>query len=402
MLEGLQRHKGLILLGLLVAVALVYGAWPRALVVDGVKVWRGPMSVTINEQGKTRVIDRFVISAPVSGFMRRSSFRVGDQVKKGQVIVELEPLRSTVLDPRARAEAQARVAAANAVLDSAHAKSKVAAADANLAHKTFKRKQKLYSSKLISVGELDTARAQLRKTAATQRSAEFAVKVARFELQAAQTTLKYSATGNVENTNQNVRIRAPVSGQILKIRSKSEGVVKSGQSLIEMGDPSALEVVVDVLSIDAVRLKPGTRIHFKRWGGPGILDGIVRRIEPVGFTKVSVLGVEEQRVLIVADIVSPRKKWDRLGDGYTVDASFIVWHGNEVLQIPASAVFRRAGKWAVFTIVDQRARLRLVEVGRRSGLTIELKSPLNAGTWVVKHPGDEIENGDRIKLRTSR
>ncbi len=399
MFEMIKRHKGLLVLSGGVVAAILYGLWPRALVVDVVSVLRGPMTVSISEQGKTRVIDRFIISAPVSGFMRRSGFRVGDRVKKGQVLIELEPLRSTVLDPRAQAEAQARVSAANAVLDAAQAKEKVVAADAILAKITFRRKQKLFSSKLISLGELDAARAQLRRTSASQRSAEFAVKVSRFELQAAQTTLKYSAVGKIVNNAQTVKIRAPVRGQILKIRNKSEGVVRSGQALIEIGDPSALEVVIDVLSSDAVRLKQGTRIKFNRWGGKLLLDGVVRRIEPVGFTKISALGVEEQRVLIVADIVTPGKYWDRLGDGYTVDASFIIWHKKEVLQVPASAVFRLRRDWVLFTVVNKRAVLKRVTIGRRSGLMVEITSKFNSGMIIIKHPNDKIENNAWLKLR---
>ena len=402
MLELIKRHKGLMILVVLAVAVLVYGAWPTALLVDTAVIRKGPMKVTIEEQGKTRVIDRFVISAPVSGFMRRTVFRVGDRVNKGQIVIELEPLRSTVLDPRARAEAQARVAAASAVLEAAQAKAKVSAADAELARKDYQRKHKLYKSKLISLGELDAARARLRKTAAILRSSKFAVKVAGFELQAAQTTLEYSAVGETPGAKQNVKIRAPVSGQILKIRNRSEGVVKSGQPLMEIGDPSALEVVIDVLSVDAVRLKPGTRIRFIRWGGQHTLDGVVRRIEPVGFTKLSALGVEEQRVFVVADIVSPHQLWSRLGDGYTVDASFIIWRGNSVLQVPASAIFRHQGHWALYRIVDGRAVLTLVRIGRRSGLAVEIQSELKPGTLVVKHPDNKVSEGVRLRLRNTR
>lgn len=395
MLESIKRHKGLIILAALLVSIMIYGLWPKAMQVDIVKVWRGPMTISINEEGKTRVIDRFIISAPVAGYKRRIQFEIGDKVSKNDVIVTLEPLRSTVLDPRSHAAAKAKVAAAKAALQTAEENLKAAIADATLAQQEFIRQQKLIKQKLVARSAYDLAKAANRRQQANKRSAEFAVQVARFELEAAQTTLKYSADSKAEEDNK-VYIKAPVSGQILKIHHKSEGVVNSGQALVEIGDPLALEVVIDVLSADAIRLSPGTAIEFKHWGGNEDLEGVVRRVEPVAFTKVSALGVEEQRVLIIADFTSAKELWRKLGDGYSVDANFIVWRGDKVLQVPSSAVFRYHNQWAVYTVNNKRAKLVPVILGKRGGLSVEILNDLKEGTAIIKHPDDNISDGAAV------
>ena len=191
---------------------------------------------------------------------------------------------------------------------------------------------------------------------------------------------------------------SPVTGRILSLIRESEGVVNAGQPLIEVGDPGLLEVEVEVLSADAVKITPGTEVRFERWGGEGALDGVVRIVEPVGFTKISALGVEEQRVSIVADIVSPAEQWQRLGDQYRVDAVFIVWRGDNVLHVPSSALFRNGQGWAAFVVEDGVARMREVEVGQRSGLRAEIRSGLTAGETVIVHPDDSIEDGTSIEV----
>jgi HlyD family secretion protein len=366
-------------------------------------VVRGPLVVTVEEEGKTRVIDRYVISAPVAGFTRRIELDVGDVVARGQPLVVMEPLRSDVLDPRRRAEAQARIAAAEAALQVAEQNARAAAAEADLAETELARLKRLYQARGTSREALDQAEAEARRTRAHLRSAEFAVDVARSELEAARTALRYSAAEATPAADEQVVIRSPVDGQVLKISHKSARVVGAGESLIEVGNPDALEVEVDVLSADAVRIRPGTRVLFDRWGGDVPLEGRVRVVEPAGFTEVSALGVEEQRVWVIADITSPPELWKRLGDGYRMEASFVLWEGERVLQVPTSALFRyrddRGNGWAVFVAQDKRARLRPVQVGHRSGLRAEIRSGLSQGEAVITHPGESVEDGVRLEVR---
>ncbi len=393
------RRLRLILLSVGIVAAIVWGYWPRAVLVDAAPVKRDSLSVTVDEEGKTRVIDRYVVSAPVAGYARRIQFDVGDRVQQGQAAVELEPLRSDVLDPRRRAEARAQVAAAEASLDAAEAKSRAARADAEYAAREYERKQRLWKSRTISQEALEAARNQKQRTAADLRSAQFAVDVARHELEGARTALAYSAA-QVEGNGEWVQVRSPVAGTVLKLHQKSEGVVQAGQALVEVGDPRALEVVVDLLSADAVRVEPGTRVLFDRWGGEGLLEGVVRVVEPTGFTKISALGIEEQRVWVIADITSPPEKWVRLGDGYRLEASFLIWQQDDVLQIPASALFRYGqNEWAVFVIDDGVARRRAVEVGRNNGLVSQVINGLKEGEIVITHPDDTIEDGTKVKPR---
>jgi HlyD family secretion protein len=228
------------------------------------------------------------------------------------------------------------------------------------------------------------------------------VEVARFDLEAAQTALQYSIAGDGgegEDTKDIVKLRAPVASRVLAIHHESEGVVVTGEDLLEIGDPAALEVAVDVLSADAVRIRPGGAVELQRWGGEQPLDGVVRIVEPSGFTKISALGVEEQRVWVIADIISPRELWQQLGDGYRVEAHFILWEGEDVLQLPASALFRHADGWAVFAIRDGRARRVAVQIGHSNGLVTEVLSGITAGEIVIVHPDDRIEDGVRVDLQ---
>lgn len=196
-----------------------------------------------------------------------------------------------------------------------------------------------------------------------------------------------------------VIIRSPVSGKVLKLHRESEGVVNAADPLIDIGDPRSMEIKAEILSADAVKIKKGTTVIFERWGGEKALSGRVRVVEPAGFTKVSSLGVEEQRVLVIADFTSPVDLWEGLGDAYRLDASFIIWEGQNVLQVPASALFRKGETWALFTIEKKRVRLRQVEIGHRNGLIAEIVSGLKEGEMVVSHPDDEVKEGARVKVR---
>ena len=393
------RTVALVLFAFAVIAALVFGFMPRPVPVDLATVSRGPLVVTVEEEGRTRVIDRYVLSAPVAGFARRIELNVGDQVSKGDVLLELEPLRSDVLDPRRRAEAEARVQGARAARAGATQNVAAARADAEFAARELTRKEQLRADRTISEDELDRARARARAAAANLRSAEFAVDVAQHELEAAETALYYSAASAGGDSPEMVPVTSPVDGRVLAVIRESEGVVDPGQALIEIGDPGALEVEVDVLSADAVRIVPGARVLFHRWGGDDPLEGVVRVVEPTGFTKISALGVEEQRVLVISDIVSPRAEWERLGDGYRVEAAFILWQADDVLKMPSSALFREGADWAVFALEDGRARLRKVSVGRRSGLEVQVLDGIGEDETVIVHPGDDVVDGVRVRSR---
>ena len=358
-----KRYSTLIIISLLILVFIIWGYWPRAVLVDAQPVVRDVLTISVEEEGKTRVIDRYVVSAPVAGYAHRHELNVGDQVEQGACLVELEPLHSQVLDPRSKAQAQSRVAAAESALAAARQKADVAKANAQYAAKDLQRKSKLRRSNTISEDQYDSARTKMLISQAEQRSAEFAVDVAGHDLQAAKALLEYSGEGADLSAEKTIEICAPVSARVLTMHRKSEGAVTVGEPLIEIGDPNALEVVVDLLSEDAVRIKHGTKVLFDRWGGETLLEGITRKIEPTGFTKVSALGIEEQRVRVIADITSPAQQWSRLGDGYRVEASFIIWQQDDILQIPTNALFHHKDGWAIFVVEKGRARLRKVKAG---------------------------------------
>lgn len=392
----LRRRIMLGLLALLVAWGLFMGFRPQPVEVDLGTARRAPLRVTIEQEGRTRVVDRYVVTAPVNGYARRIQLDVGDAIERGATLVALDPARAEMLDVRSRAEAAARSAAAAANVNVAEQRANAAASNAALAEKELQRVRTLRLAGHVSAAAEDQATSAARSSAAELRSAQFAVATARHELEAARTALKYAASGDGAEP---VAVHSPVAGQVLRIPRKSEGPVTAGQPLIEVGDPRLLEVEVDVLSADAVRIRPGARVMFERWGGDGELEGRVRVIEPAGFTKVSALGVEEQRVWVIVAFTSPPERWQRLGDGYRVEASFILWEANDVLQIPASALFRDGDGWAAFAVEQGKAVKRRVQVGQRTGLSAQVLSGINADEQVIAHPDDRVREGVRIATR---
>jgi HlyD family secretion protein len=397
MLNALRKSPFVSLVALLVVGLLVWGFWPQPVLVETVAVKRAPMTVTIEEEGRTRVIDRYTIAAPVTGVTCRVRQDVGDPVEQGQVLLTIAPLESGVLDPRSRQQAQSQVAAAQAALRAAEQEATAATAARQLATAELKRLRPLREQGMIAADEFDRAKTQVDTTSAAAQSADFKVEVARYELESARTLLDYTAGS--QPPAQRVAVRSPVDGRILRISHQCEAPVQTGEPLLEVGDPSRLEVEVDVLSSDAVRIRPGMAVRFDRWGGDEPLQGVVRVVEPVGFTKISALGVEEQRVLIICDFTSPADQWRRLGDGYRVEAQFILWHEDDVLQVPASSLFRYRDGWAVFVNASGRATRRAVEVGQRNGLIAQITDGLQMDEQVINHPSDEVEEGRRIEQR---
>ena len=396
MIMPLRKHPLMTAIVILIIGLLTWGFWPQPVFVEAVEAKRAALTITIEEEGRTRVVDRYVISAPVDGVACRQNLDVGDEVKQGQVLLGITPLESQVLDPRSRAQTRAQVAAAVSALHAAEQQAKVAEAAAKLAVIEHNRLQPLVEKGVVSSDAFDKSATQLQTTAAAQRSADFQIDVARYELQAAKTLLEYTAASRGEPVER-LPVVSPVTGRVLKVVRECEGPVRTGDMLLEVGDPTILEVEVDVLSADAVKIKPGMNVLFDRWGGEAPLQGIVRIIEPVGFTKISALGVEEQRVLIISDITSPIEQWKRVGDGYRVEARFILWHEDDVLQVPASSLFRYRQGWAVFVVENNQAKRRLVKVGQRNGLVAQILEGISEGESVVNHPSDDVEDGRRVK-----
>ena len=394
-----QRARiGITLLVLAIAGGLAFGFAPRAIEVDAVAAVSAPLAVTIEEEGKSRVMDRFVISAPVAGYARRIDLNVGDAVQKDQVLAQLEPARSDALDPRSRAQMQAQLNGAQAAVAAAMENARAAEAQATLAQQELQRAESLRKVNFVSEQALDRARTEVSRTHAVKLAAQHNVNMAKYELEKARATLASTASLGGKAAEV-VSVRSPVAARVLKLTHESEGLVQPGQSLLEIGNPETLEIEVEVLSTQAVQIAPGAKVLLDRWGGDVTLQGAVRMIEPAGFTKISALGVEEQRVRVIVDITSPRETWRRLGDGYRVEARFVIWEGKDVLQIPASALFRHNQGWAAFVVANGRAAIRPLVIGQRAGLTVQVLAGIKAGEQVITHPEDKIKNGGRVKVR---
>lgn len=382
----------------LVLVLLYVGFRPQALLVETGLVTRDRLSVTVTEEGKTRIRERYAVTAPVAGFAERIELEEGDSVQAGATLLAIQPLKPVVLDRRSRAEAEAEVSAAEASVRAADTRARAAEADAELAEAERARIERLFETNAISRSEYDRVVSAARRASAELRSARAEAEVARFRLQAARDVLRYSAAQASDEPPERVEVRSPVDGRVLGVVHESEGVVTAGDLLITLGDPRDLEVVVELLSADAVRLRPGMAVLLHRWGGDEALRGEVRVVEPSAFTKISALGVEEQRVRVLVEMLSPPARWERLGDAYRVEAEFVLWSGDDVLQVPSSAAFRMGEDWAVFVIEDDRAVLRSVEIGQRGRFALEILDGLVEGERIVLYPDDQVEDGRRLAL----
>jgi len=388
-------------LALALAIALAWLFRPAAVPVDLVAVDRGPLVVTVSDEGETRVRDMYVVSAPVPGRMRRIELEAGDEVVADSTIVaRIEPSDPSFLDVRSAAEARAGVDAAAAARTHAGAQVQRAQAELEFARAEFERMRALARSHTVSENELDSAQRRARTAEAALAEAQAARKMRESEYQVARARLLSPSASRASVADCDcVSVFSPVSGRVLRVVTESEGVVQSGTPLIEVGDPDQLEVVVDLLSADAVRVQAGQHVIIEAWGGEQPLEGTVRRIEPFGFTKVSALGIEEQRVNVVVDITTPRERWARLGHGYRVEPRIVLWESTDVLRVPLSALFRHGQQWAVFVEHAGRAQLRPVEIGQGNGLVAEVLQGLESGERVVLHPGDRVSQGARLAER---
>ena len=378
---------------LIIAAIAAAAMWPESIAVDQVAVARGPMQVTIDEEGETRVRDRFVVSAPVMGRLQRIELEPGDAVAKGTIVARLVPVDAPLLDPRARAELAAAVDAARSALTQATAERDRAAANLQLARDLLKRREQLVEGGLASREELEIARADVASADSALRAAEGAVTQARYQVEVARARLQSPAT-----TGRTVDVRSPADGVLLKRLRESETIVQPGEPLIEIGNPAQKEIVSDLLSTDAVRVKPGDDVSIEQWGGGEPLAGRVRRIEPSGFMKVSALGVEEQRVNVIIDFVTP-SAGRALGDGYRVEVRIVIWRQDDVVTTPVGSLFRQGEGWAVFVVDDNRARLRQVELGQRNSDAGQILKGLQPGEIVILHPPDTLADGARVIAR---
>lgn len=385
----------LILLAATIVGLFVWSFTPKAIPVQTAEVTRGAYQQVIEEDGKTRVRERYVVSAPLAGKVNRIALKAGDAVEKDQVIATLSPNSPALLDARSVQELTERVGAAEAAKSRATAE--VARIQATLvkARADLSRVKKLAAGGFVSPTQLEQTELALKVNQRELEAAHQAVHVAEHDIATARAALLQSRNGSA--SGRQWEVRAPVAGSVLRVVQESEGVVALGVPLLEIGNPADMEIVADVLSSDAVQIKPGAPVNIERWGKPEPLQARVRRVEPSAFTKISALGVEEQRVNVVMDITSPPDLWRGLSDGYKVDAKIVVFTADNAVKVPVSALFRKDSQWATFVAVNGRAQERLVQIARRSGLEAMVEKGLQPGEKVIVYPADAVKDSKRIK-----
>jgi len=375
---------GVLLLGVIAG-----GLWPQPVPVETALVTTGALRATVNEEGRTRVKHRYVVSAPVAGQLRRIELKAGAEVTAGETVVAvLDPLPPTMLDARARALAQARLDAAAARLEKARTAETFAASE-------LRRFNTLYANQTVSIQEREAAQSRADSARQETAAAESAWREAQAEL--AEFSLGRPAATNAPCLP--TEIKAPVAGRVLRVFEESARAVSVGASLLEIGDPSDLEVVVEVLSRDGAAILPGSRIEFEQWSAADQpeLIGRVRLVEPAAFTKTSALGVEEQRVKVVADLLTPAEQRPTLGDNFRVEATIVVWETNAAVKVPPGALFRQGNQWTAFVVVEARAQLQPVRIGRASASEVQVLEGLKAGAQVILYPGSRVHPGQRVK-----
>jgi HlyD family secretion protein len=384
-------------IALVLVAAFVLALRPSPLVVDLEKVSRGPLRVTLDEEGETRVRERFVVSAPAAGRVLRIEMEPGVPVRAGvTVLATIRPNTPDLLDPRSRAGQEARVRAAESALGKARADRERVRAEVKFSQADFARTAALGKQGIVSRASVEVAELALERSRAGLTAADFAVQTAAHDLEAARASL---LEAGAEPAGGVLEVRSPVDGVVLRRLRESEAVVVAGEALVEVGDPRDLEIVADLLSTDAAQIRPGQPVEIEQWGGGTVLAGRVRRIEPSGFTKISALGVEEQRVNVIIDLADPPARWAGLGDGFRVETRVVLWERQDVLQVPASSLFRDEKGWEVYAVKGGQVERRHVEVGRQNGLRAEIVSGLEAGESVVLHPSTDVRDGIEVQQR---
>jgi HlyD family secretion protein len=403
----LKRTAGVLAL----AAAVGGAAWmlrPRPVALDLAIVTNAAMDVTVDDEAKTHMRHVYTVSAPVAGKVLRISahledHHVGDPVTADETVVAvMQPMAPSFLDVRSREELQAAVAAVEAAVKLAESEVRRTEATLEFSRAELQRAQTLARSETISAKALDRAKLDVETNEAALASAKAQLEVRKSErASAAARLIDPASVTQPQSAACCVQLRAPVTGRILKIVQESEAVVPSGAPLIEIGDPLDMEVVADLLSTDAVQIKPGATVRIDGWGGPPI-RGRVKRVDPAGFLKVSALGIEEQRVRTTIDFVDPPEAWSRLGHDYRVIVHVTVWNSENALTVPVGALFRKGDGWAVFSVRDGRARTTLVQIGHRNNRAAEVISGLAAGDRVVLHPSDRVSDGAAVAEREAR
>lgn len=390
--------------GVLVVGALVVAMLPQAEPVDLSVVDRGRLTVTLDHEGRTRVHDRYVVSAPLPGRVLRIGLRPGDPVTARETVVaSFVPAAPALLDARSLAEARSRVRAAEAAHERARAEREQAQVASEFAQSESRRVRGLADQGVASAQQREAANAEASARARALDAASSAVEMAARDVETARAALVEPTTNSRQNPaggDRGLALRSPINGVVLQRFQESEAVVQQGQPLVEVADLSTLEVMADFLSADAVRISPGMPVLIEQWGGGAPLKGRVTRVEPSAFLKVSALGVEEQRVWVIVGFDDPPNAWKALGDGYRVEARVVVWEQDDVLRVPTSSLIRQGDVWAVFVVGGGRALLRVVRIGQRNGTTAEVVDGLKAGERVVVHPSDRIADGVRVTERT--
>jgi HlyD family secretion protein len=382
------------------AVALAYAYWPRAIPADIGAVGEAPMVVTVEDDGVTRVRESYVISAPISGRVLRIETHVGDEIAAGKTVVaQIMPVDPGLWDARTRRELEFTTSATRAARDLAAAAIKAAAARLTEAGQELERSRQLFAKGHIAKARLDRAETAVETADADLATARAALRQRDFDVKTAETALMAPSEVAQSGSKRFYDVRSPVGGKVLRLIKESEGVIQAGQPLVEIGDPTNIEIVVDLLSTDAVKVAAGDTVEIRRWGGDGVLAGLVRRVEPSGAMKVSSLGIEEQRVNVLVDITEKPERWARLGHGYQVDAAIVLWRAEKALQVPVGALFREGAKWAVFVVRGGRAAKQVIELGHVNETTAEILKGLAAGDAVVTHPSDRVQDGVLVIAR---
>lgn len=387
----------LILLIVAIAALFVWAFLPKPVTVQVAEITRGPFQQVIEEDGKTRVRERYVVSAQLAGRLKRITLKAGDAVQPNQIVAEITPSAPAFIDARTERELTERVGSAEA--GKARSLAEVARAQANLdkSRADLARVKKLAAGGFVSTTQLEQAELEMKVNARGLDATQQAAHAASHDLATARAALLQSRNG--ATSSRIWEVRAPVAGSVLKVVQESEGVVAIGTPLLEIGNPAEMEIVADVLSSDAVQIKPGAQVKIERWGKPEPLFARVRLVEPSAFTKISALGVEEQRVNVVMDITSPPEQWLGLSDGYKVDAKVVIFSTDNAVKLPVSALFRKDSQWSVFVATNGRAQERAVQITRRSGLEAIVENGLQPGEKVIVYPGDEMKPGVRLQLR---
>lgn len=395
------KVRGIIAWSLAAAVLAMigWGLRPRPVEVETGVVARGPLTVHVIEEGRTRIRNRYVLSAPVAGHMRRVELKPGDPVEANKTLLTaIEPGIAPLLDARGKATADARVQATEAACLLAGQSLAAAVTARDFALANWNRVKNLREKGTISATDRDAIEREYQIRDREVRRAEFATKVAEYELaQAKASLLQIESPSNAAS----VDVRSPVSGTILRVMQESSAVVNAGTPILEVGDPADIEIEAEILSRDAVAIVPGARAEIEQWGGDSPLTARVRRVEPAAFTKISALGVEEQRVIVLCDLVDPPKSAEALGDRYRVDVKVAVWQADDALLVPAGALFREGNKWMTFLHANGKAKSVVVDAGRTDGRLTQVLGGLEAGAEVLMHPPDSVKDGSRVRKRNS-